>query len=134
MTDGWRACEQVATVVNVLCLLLFIGQLACQALAEGVLRSAYLHAVHVLVVVVSVGSYPFPAVYDRVSCLQVSHASSGALGSVRVQVNSYASRRQVGKLLLIHPRLQFITRTFIKCLPMIIQMLFIGFAFMYAFR
>jgi hypothetical protein len=85
MTDGMHACEQVATVVNVFCLLLFVGQLACQALAEGVLRSAYLHLVHVLVVVVSVGSYPFPAVYDRVSCLQVSHASCWAFGSVLVQ-------------------------------------------------
>jgi hypothetical protein len=38
--------EQVATAVNVTCLLVFVGQLACQALAEGVLRSAYLHAIH----------------------------------------------------------------------------------------
>ena len=59
--------------------------------------------------VVSAGTYPFPVTYHRMSWLQVS------------------------KLLLIHPRLQFISRTFLKCLPMIAQMLFIGFAFMYAF-
>lgn len=41
---------------------------------------------------------------------------------------------QVLKLLLVRRRLRFITRTFYKCLPIILSMLFIGFSFMYGYE